>query len=447
MNPYLPDVEEFQKYYDSRPHGEVEDAQRIISFTHPYRTVEDVEKALDKAASFSDKEKVYARMSPTLKTDKDAMLQLVRKDARAYAYALNKDRDFNVKALKANPLTYSMLPSTERDSKEISDAYLESMRGQISRVKISPSEHAMMYKHQFSENVNMAQVFSSENYQNAYREMIEQGAYNNGAYSEKAMYIATARMMAKDDPELLKQYDNIEKDLWYDNVGRNKLKEAAYNDRNTREEEELLLAAEERCPEMVPSIERQKQQYRADKEQMLKLTLAEEMGINLEPQQREMLQQLQMKRVELSEKEKERMTKAVEKSREESAHWMKSDASRDIIAAYVAGDISLDDALSGAGKVQGLQTRGSHGKVVEIGGQAEDLEQSYAQDISDPEHSPGSERDEAYQDELEEQQQQQQQYQEEERDLYEEQFAGNPFLSYEDPNGIEPTFNPFADSK
>lgn len=451
MNPYLPNENESKKYFDALPIGDVEEMMREISLIRPYKTAEDVQKAIDR--NDENIRDTYAKMHSSLRKNEEEMLKIIKHDARAYVYVDNPSREFNKRALSVNPKVYCLLSDSERGSQEISNAYLASMknhiikqklpnqspmRGQISREIISQTEYAMMFQHQFSSTTNLAQVFSSQNYKEAYERMVKDGAYIDNAYTADAMYIAAARERTKNDIKLNQEYDSIEKDIWYDNIGRNAIEQAAYSNRDPySKEHELLVAAEERVPEIKTWIDRQTQQYKEDKERLIKLTVRDELGMSLEQKDQAFLQE-HHRALELNEKEKARVQKVVEKVREESAYYLQRDSVENIYAAYVAGEISLSDAMYGAGRIQGLQSHGSHGRVVEMTAQAEDLEQHHAMDISDPQHSEGSENDREFE-ELEAAREQ-----EEERDLYESEYAGNPFVSYEDPNGMEPTFNPYS---
>jgi hypothetical protein len=111
-----------------------------MAFIKPYKTVEDVKKAIDNLEQKEPERvnEVLAKMSPQLCKDEQAMLKLIETTEQAYVYAHQqiKTDEFKEQALRDNPSVYRLLSDEDRQNERINGAYLEGMCDNMKKVQI-----------------------------------------------------------------------------------------------------------------------------------------------------------------------------------------------------------------------------------------------------------------------------------------------------------------------
>ena len=248
-NPYLPDLEKVRNSYEMSKSEDVVAVRAQISLSHPYKTIDDVKKALYRSEDINS---ICKKMTTELKNDKELMLNLIEKDAAAYVYA-NKDiktDEFKQLSIMANSQVYNLLSDVDRKSLEINDAYLYAKMSDLTKRPLDVYSDSMQFKIRFSDKTNKDLVFSEEKYREHYIKMVDNGPYiNHRLLGEDYAYIAAARLL---NPEKILQYNQIERDYWLKH--EKEVLSLALKDRSKTDNDHILSAIEERCPEYVQKI-------------------------------------------------------------------------------------------------------------------------------------------------------------------------------------------------
>lgn len=363
-NPYLPEIDDTARVHALAQPCDVEEPIRKISLSHPYKDYDTVTKELAKQLD-EDRVQVYNKMAQSLRSNDEAMLKLISKDARAYVYATNNSKDFKIQAIGANPQVYGLLSRRDMNDHALAGAYLKSMNNHMVRQKISPSEYAMTYKYQFSDRCNHDLIFSPESYRHAYEKMVAFGPFSppSRTISREAQYVAMSRLAAQNNPMMNDVYNKIEQSIWRENMPL--VQQCARNDRREGYNDLMLSAVEERCPDFKPMIRLEQQKFwNRQRERLMELQIKNASGQTLEQQEKEYVQE-GMRHVSFSEKEKNEMVQRIEKERLESIAYLKNDSIENTYAAHIRGDIEFDEASGLASYIEHIPSKGTHGRAVE----------------------------------------------------------------------------------
>ena len=359
INPYLPNMTRIKNAYDVLKKSEEMEQTRKMSLTHPYKTEEEVLRELKRDESRAHE--VFSKMSPELRKDQEVMLRFIKESEVAYLYinpSINT-LEFKQRALIRNPSVYGMLSNQDRQEQPISDSYLNGMIDSVQRRQIDATEYAYQFPHQFSEKTNIAQIFSNETYDRAFRNMLQNGPYENHALCRDFAIISTARLLR---PEAQKQYDEIERNAWMQN--EQVINKLAYDDRRLLSVDYALTAIEERCPEYKPTInQRQKEFWTDRKQELLDLQDRQDNGVRLNGEEIGLLREAQ-KHIELT-REQKKVEQYTQRVREEELVYLKRDAVERAYSAAADGDISFSEAADIAAYVGNAPNTAKHSSAVE----------------------------------------------------------------------------------
>jgi hypothetical protein len=485
INPYLPDMKKIQTAYSSI---DVEPISKRFSFTSQYKTAQETIDALMKTPS--DTEKILSQMTPELRRDRTEMLKVVGLHEGAYLYAhkdINDDK-FKRDAIYRNPNVYGLLQEKDRENPEIIKEYWNSMTyRKLSVKKLDATTEALQFTQRLSSKLPAELAFTPEGYARAYEDMVVKGPEvgpwrpdivdphsDREILGEGFLYIATARMLS---PGQIPTYDKMEHDVWVSHPEA--IKELAFNDRREKRIDDALTAIETRCPEMTLEIkQRQKDYWDSRKQEITDLQVRAAEGDRLNKQEMELVRE-SMKHLEFSKEEKREMARRVEQKRIESVQALQQDSKEAVYAAHARGEIEFNTATGIAAYIDALPSRGTPYRASEALAQAEAMENN-THNVVEPEAPVATvvtrydaidarveqehydrwtqvsneqikEDDladkeiaalERELDELEENDTFSNDRTEDE--IYEEEYAGNPFISYEPSEGMTHVYNPFA---
>jgi hypothetical protein len=380
INPYLPDMSKIENSYLSAQ-KEPELIQKKLSLSRPYLSAEEVLREID--AHPDNKQTILSKMSSDLRKDRREMLKIIAKHADAYQYVHKDicDDRFRLDAVYRNPNVYSLLSSPERSDPDTIKEYWGAMTYRRMAIKkIDATTEAMQLTQRLSDRLPADQAFSDQQYREVYQSMIQYGPYawrpditaphnDRKILGEDFLYLTTARMMRPDNTH---NFDAIERDLWLEYV--DKVKELAFDDRRSRDVDNVLLAIEERCPELTPVIqERQKDYWQTRKQEIADLQVRAMAGEQLRQQELATIRE-GMRHIEFDKKEREELAKRVLKSRQESVYALQRDSIENAYAAHIRGDVEFDTATGIASYIEVTPSTGTPARSVEYLSRAEAAE-------------------------------------------------------------------------
>lgn len=478
MNPYLPDMRKIETAYSSAKY-ENDAISKKLSFSHPYQSAQDVIDAIK--VSPEQEESILSKMSLDLRKDKTEMLRIIGRYEGAYLYVHKdiNDPKFKLDAVYKNPSVYGLLPEQDRNNPDVIKEYWNAMTYRRLEVrKLDATTEALQFTQRLSPKLPAELAFTPEKYAMAYQDMVVKGPEvgpwrpdivnphsDREILGEGFLYIATARML---NPDQIPTYNKMEHDVWLSHP--EVIKELAFNDRREKRIDDALTAIETRCPEMTLEIQqRQKDYWNGRKQEIADLQVRAAEGDRLQRREMELIRE-GMKHLEFSKEEKREMARRVEQKRIESVRALQQDSITEVYAAHARGDIEFHAATGIASYIEALPSQGSHHRAVEALAQAEAMENDTHNRV-DP-NSPTSnrlEKDDAIDAKLEEAHidhwenvseeqireddaaeldiitqerlEDEMDYDRTDDEIYEQDYAGNPFYSYEPSEGLTPVYN------
>lgn len=454
-------------YQSQEPAEQIDNAKWALM--HPYKTQEQVVAALKQNP---DKpHETLSKMNGTVRRDPEAMLQLTKITPQAYSYADINDLAFKEKALRDVPAVYGGMTQQDRDNPAISRAYLDGMLNNMRQYPLDNTTMSLQFKNRFHQDMDATKVLTPSVYEESYERMVVDGP--NGpdgrTLSKDFSVVAACRLLNKDAAP---EFDAIDQRVWERHPEQ--VIEWAQGDRREVEVNDTLTAIETIAPKYKPLIaEVQKERWREHSEELLELKAKQDAGRRLSGDETRMLAEAE-KHISISEQNqlnpkelpqindlkdrqlKEHLLKIeqtkqeimgqqkqqevkMEKEREENLAYLLQDSKTRVLSAASSGEIDPTMASDILGYIGSIPTTTTSSRSQTFLANTEAMENdidNIDMDLaySDPELSedPTIEQELEMRDEYDAAQD------------YEENYAGNPFVSYVNPEGMEPTYKPYS---